>query len=242
MSKHDREDWDGLAAEYVLGTLDAADRRRVEARLASDPRLGRLVDEWAERLAPLSGDVATVTPPPEVWRRIEAAIAPPAPSAAGAPGVAPAWWERGAVWRWYGLGATAVAAALALVIVTTVVPTAEPGRDTGYLAVLNEAPAAPVWLATFALADNRLAIRPLAAAAVGERSLELWLIEADAAPRSLGLIDPRQETVLALSGDVVAAVPRAAALAISLEPPGGSPTGAPTGPVMFQGTLVALAP
>lgn len=242
MTQGNGDDWDGLAAEYVLGTLGAADRARVEARLAADPRLGRLVDEWAVQLAPLNADIAPVAPPPEVWRRIEAAIDPKQRAATARRPYAAPLWERVAVWRWYSLGATAVAAALAVFVVTATLPRGGGDGDAGYLAVLNEAPATPAWLASFALAEGRLVVRPLATAATADRALQLWLIEPDVAPRSLGLVNPLQETVLRLPATATAAVPRATALAISLEPPGGSPTGAPTGPVVFQGSLVALAP
>jgi anti-sigma-K factor RskA len=45
-------DWDDLAAEYVLGTLDAAERAEVERRLRSDARLAQALAAWERRLDP----------------------------------------------------------------------------------------------------------------------------------------------------------------------------------------------
>ena len=65
------------------------------------------------------------------------------------------------------------------------------------------------------------------------RALELWAVPGAGAPRSLGLISAQGATVVqrrrVLDGT--------AALAVSLEPPGGSPTGAPTGPILYVGKL-----
>ncbi|NNE83840.1 MAG: hypothetical protein HKN28_07700 [Alphaproteobacteria bacterium] len=65
---------DGLAAEYVLGTLDGDERRQFAAALASDPELQRLVEEWQQRLQALESGAAEVTPSAGLWDRIEAAL------------------------------------------------------------------------------------------------------------------------------------------------------------------------
>jgi anti-sigma-K factor RskA len=66
------------------------------------------------------------------------------------------------------------------------------------------------------------------------RSLELWSLPPQGAPRSLGLIAADKATVVQ-RGKVLDGT---AAFAVSLEPAGGSPTGAPTGPVLYVGKLV----
>ena len=65
---------DAITAEYVLGTLQGAARRRFERSLKDDPRLRQLVAHWQERLAPLDEMVEPVKPPARVWRRIEERI------------------------------------------------------------------------------------------------------------------------------------------------------------------------
>ena len=69
------DDLDLLAGEYVLGTLDLADLQAVERRLLDSPELARRVAAWELRLAPLAEDLAPVTPPPQVWRRLRRTIA-----------------------------------------------------------------------------------------------------------------------------------------------------------------------
>jgi anti-sigma-K factor RskA len=73
------------------------------------------------------------------------------------------------------------------------------------------------------------------------RSYELWLIPTgDARPRSLGLIQPGQPIRLDIPADLAGRITPDATLAVSLEPPGGSPTGQPTGPVIANGKLTNL--
>ena len=79
----------GLAAEYVLGTLDARDAAAVEAALASDAALLAEVTAWESRLAPLQALAPPEAPPPDLWDRIEAALGSGAPAVAVAPVAVP---------------------------------------------------------------------------------------------------------------------------------------------------------
>jgi anti-sigma factor ChrR (cupin superfamily) len=65
---------DGLAAEYVLGTLAGDERRRFAAALARDPELQALVDDWEQRLQGLEQGRTTVEPSAGLWDKIEAAL------------------------------------------------------------------------------------------------------------------------------------------------------------------------
>ncbi|NPU69498.1 hypothetical protein HL667_31150 [Bradyrhizobium sp. 83012] len=69
------EDHIALAAEYALGTLDAAERAQVEAMMAVDTDFAALVQAWEFRLGPLNQMVGLVEPRPELWERIKAEIA-----------------------------------------------------------------------------------------------------------------------------------------------------------------------
>ncbi|MBL8838422.1 MAG: cupin domain-containing protein [Alphaproteobacteria bacterium] len=68
------DDRDALAAEYVLGTLDADRRGDVRRALASDGALREAVAAWERRLMPLVERAPSVTPPPDLWARIEARL------------------------------------------------------------------------------------------------------------------------------------------------------------------------
>ena len=72
---------------------------------------------------------------------------------------------------------------------------------------------------------------------VAGRSLELWALPRGAQPKSLGVLAGARSDLklVAVADRSLGDVP---ALAISLEPPGGSPTGQPTGPVLYTGPCV----
>lgn len=231
------DDLEALAADYVLGTLDIPERWRVEKRMRTEPAFEALVRDWSRRLTPLAEAVPPVDPPPELWKEIEAGLpAHPRPAAE----VLPLTERRPnvALWRSWALAATAVAAALALYIGATPPSITE----TRYVAVLNRGEASPSWLVSVDIADRTLTIRPLADVAVPEKDLELWLVSTeDVPPRSLGLLNAQHEISIPMSAVLRQEVPKAAALAVSLEPAGGSPTGLPTGPVLYQGAVLPIS-
>jgi anti-sigma-K factor RskA len=70
--------------------------------------------------------------------------------------------------------------------------------------------------------------------------MELWLIPAGDKPHSLGLISPAQPVLIEVPRGLVARMSPDTALAISMEPPGGSPTGQPSGPVLASGKLASM--
>ena len=74
------EDKDGLAAEYVLGTLDAEERAQADAMLLVDPEFAAEVRRWELRLGELNVLVAPVEPPAPVWDKIRAGVAEAAPA------------------------------------------------------------------------------------------------------------------------------------------------------------------
>jgi anti-sigma-K factor RskA len=67
------EDHIALAAEYVLGTLDADERALVETMMIVDHGFNDLVDAWDRKLAPLHQMVGPIEPPAELWDRIKVA-------------------------------------------------------------------------------------------------------------------------------------------------------------------------
>jgi anti-sigma-K factor RskA len=79
MTQAEPDDQELLAAEYVLGTLDAEERARARDLIAMDPGFAAMVRAWERRLGELNVLVAAVEPPPEIWDRVKAAIAGRAP-------------------------------------------------------------------------------------------------------------------------------------------------------------------
>jgi anti-sigma-K factor RskA len=230
-----------LAGEYVLGTLHGAARRRFEKLLAQDRALQQQVQVWERRLSPWLRAAPAEPVPPRVWQGIQRRL-----------GHAPekAVRETAGLWKWLGLGSTALAAALAAVLVLrpapapqvmivkvpAPVPAPVPVSD---VAVLSTDQAEPVWIVR-RRGNDVLELSGLAAVDVpADRDLELWAIPEGGAPQSLGVIRRREATKaeVALGAEAQARLAGGKVLAISLEPAGGSPTGAPTGPVLYTGRL-----
>lgn len=79
MSEDMTIDRDGMAAEYVLGTLDPDERRAVQALLAQDAEFVAKVKLWERRLGELHLMVEPVEPDAHVWQRIKAKLPEPPP-------------------------------------------------------------------------------------------------------------------------------------------------------------------
>ena len=222
-SRSDRTE--ALASAYVLGTLRGAARRRFETLLPAHPALRHAVQAWQARLMPITASIEPVEPSPEVWKRIQARIAAPEPRSQP---------SRLAFWR--GLAGFATVAALAFGVLLAMPGPALPP----VVIVLNATDAAAssavpgTFIASISGDGRAVVTRPLVNVALqGDRALELWALPGSGAPRSLGLISANASTVVQKAQDLKGAT----ALAVSLEPSGGSPTGAPTGPVLYVGRL-----
>ncbi|WP_416897743.1 MAG: anti-sigma factor domain-containing protein [Minwuia sp.] len=225
------EERDALASEFALGVLDGAEREAAERLASRDPAFRQMVEAWQNRLAGLSELTPDVAPPDTVWPRIEAAML--RESAVGKQTDKPGGLFS-SLWFWRGWAALATAAA---VILAVVLLPGDPVRQDSYVALLTTEAEDGGFMATVDLETGMMAVIPLQTdATTGGRVHELWLIAPDAErPTSLGVIDARSALPLP------AAARPGATLAVSLEPSGGSPTGLPTGPVVYQGRLRAIA-
>lgn len=222
---------DALAAQYVAGTLRGAARRRFEDLLPGHPALRTAVADWQERLMPLTTVLPAEPVSPQVWQRIEQRLWP---QAAPVP-----WWQRLGLWR----TATGVAAAagVSLALVLQQQPVASDAPPVVVVLQATEAGVPSTTLVASVSGDGRsMVMRPLQPVALAaDRALELWAVPPQGAPRSLGLVSAAGVTVLRRERLPAALLDagKTAALAVSVEPPGGSPTGAPTGPVVYAGKL-----
>jgi len=245
MTERDPEMLDDMAAEYVLGTLRGPARKRFERLIAGDAELARRVEAWTARLGPLAEAAPAVEPPARVWAAVERRIgAAPQGRQRGfieflfgrpteaVPSLATAGlWYCVSFWRQVGIAGAAMA--LLLFVYLFVAPPSVPT----HVALLADAANKPVVMVSLDLHHDRLTLDAarLPAAEAG-KSLELWILPPQGNPRSLGVLPAGP---LSLPIDRQAAADLAhGALAVSLEPAGGSPTGLPTGPVLYSGPVL----
>jgi anti-sigma-K factor RskA len=225
---------DLLAAEYVVGVLSAEERREAATRIERDPGFARLVEAWEARLSPLSDVYWEVEPPAAAKQALDRALF--AGGAAALPAIAAA---RGGLWQslafWRGL----TAAALALLVVAVAVPllTRAPKGETQFVASIAPKDSAVSYLAYYDPAAHDLALSHVSGDRGSGHDFELWAIEGQAKPVSLGVIPAGKTIRVRISPEIGKLLANGGTLAISLEPPGGSTTGQPTGPVVAVGGL-----
>ena len=231
----DDEEMPLLAGEYVLGVLLPEQAARVEARMRNDRALASAVHDWEQRLHGLTAVASPAEASEHLWRRIEAHLdgprmtRPPAPYQAA--GLGRRFWDSLEAWR-------AASAALAVFAFQGGGPT---GPAPAFVAVL-QAPqeTRPGYLVQVG-ADRGVELVPLVRREVAaDKSLQFWtLVDPARGPLSLGLVPPG-ETVRLPAGALPEVRPDQL-FELTLEPYGGSPTGRPTGPILFVGRAAARA-
>lgn len=237
------EERKALAGEIALGLLEGREREEALARLRSDPELQGEVASWNRRMEPLFDEFEPAPPPQSAWERIEAGLSPRAEGTNVVP-------LRGNVRFWQtttGI-ATALAASLALVLVvqprTIATPPAveQPAqpKHAPMVAMMTTGAEHPALMASWNPDTQMLEVEASAPLPVAKgRSHELWIIPADGKPRSMGVM-PEGPMSAHVSDDMANAFAAGAMLAVSDEPAGGSPTHAPTGPVIASGKLAKV--
>ncbi|MDF3832506.1 anti-sigma factor [Cupriavidus basilensis] len=235
---------DRLAAQYALGVLRGGARRRFEQLARQEPAIRAAIGDWQSRLAGLAELQPASEPVDKVWCGIEQRLGwQPKPDAA-APAAEPGgWWRRLWVTPVFWRGATLAAAALAAVAIGLNVRMArelEATPPVNAVAVLNDERAQAAVLVTWDARSQALTLRRLDHLPLNDaQALQLWALPESGKPQSLGVIG-HQRLVRLTVAQQVGKVP---ALAISVEPPGGSPDpNGPTGPVVFKGQVIANTP
>ncbi|MCS3469439.1 anti-sigma-K factor RskA [Pseudomonas sp. JUb42] len=224
------DDIHSLAGEYVLGTLSPRQRREVEQRLSREPQLQAAVDAWEARLLPLTALAAPVTPPANLWARLERSLDNLNPG-----GTAPTrWWDSLAVWR--GLAGAGLAATLVLGVNLAIRPAPSPSWLVVLVAPQDKAPGWVIQAAN----NKEIQLIPLGVAEVpADKALEFWT-KADGwqGPVSLGLVKPGETLHVPL--DKLPPLQPNQLFELTLEKPTGSPIGKPTGPIQFIGRAVKV--
>lgn len=218
------------AAEYVLGTLSADERRTFESSLARDPEARREVSLWQRHFAPLALVLDEVAPPDRIWGAIDRSL-PAVGNDVPAPVLMLLRRSRDR-WRAAALAIAAIAAGFIAVTAGRILTAPQAPRGD-YVAVVNRTGDQPALIIRVDLASQRVFVRPVATNVPQGHSLELWYIGNHQPPKSMGLVGNADRSIPWPAGATI----DKADFAVSVEPQGGSPTGAPTGPVVYSGQL-----
>ena len=237
----EEDDIDGLAAEYVLGSLDPSERSAVDVRRRRDPALATAIGAWERRLAPLSQQVPEVEPPAQLFDAILNRISAPRSAEV-------ALLRRHARrWRSIAAAATALAACVGLAvgwflherIVEPTLLVAELYRAAGTSTadeMMN-----PAFVVRVDLNACKITARAVTAQPRPGRNYQLWIMrEGVPAPEALGVLTGPEALTAPCPAPFSPASLLNATLAVSQEPDGGSATGTPTGPLAFIGKLMAV--
>lgn len=223
MNYNNQELLDGLALEYILGTLQGQARKRFQRLLVSSAQARQTLWMWEQQLTPLAERLTPISPRPEVWQQITRRLG----------------WQTEPSKAKYSIPLSWIfAAAASFFAVMLLLQPLQQGPTLQQVAIL-QAEDAKAWWAISKTRDQ-LSIRALSAVQPSAvQDYELWMLPADGlAPISLGLLPQ--------SGMITVAVPELlasgaiSALAVSLEPRGGSPLSVPSGPVLFVADIVTL--
>lgn len=228
-----------LAAEYALGVLTGDELRRARDLARSDAGFRAEVAHWSGRLAPLLEEVEPVAPGSELWNQVERRLG-------RGPEDSNVIQLRRRVHQWRGIAAamSALAACLAMVLVAGLPREApapvsvERPAAAPLVAMLGDQQHQMKIVATWDPTAQQLVLAVAADMPSDPRhSHELWVIPPGGKPRSLGTMGPDKQMHMRLADALAQLLQQGATIAISVEPRSGSPTGAPTGPVVASGAL-----
>jgi anti-sigma-K factor RskA len=221
-----------LAAEYVLGVLPADEHAAVAARLRTNASLRAELRFWRGRLASLDGGFAETPAPAAVWPSIEQRLFGGQVRRGGL-------WDSLGFWR--ALSGAAAAIALVAIGLNVATPRPDPNAFAAQLVAALSAQGSNVQVvALYNAATGQVRLTTISGEAVPDKDYELWAIEGQAAPKSMGVIPINASYDVKIAPDILAQFGPGTTLAISLEPKGGSKTGAPTGPVVAAGQAMKI--
>jgi anti-sigma-K factor RskA len=216
---------DILAAEYALGLLDEAEAQAVQVRARTDGPLSLRIAWWRDQLAPLAGEVATPAPA-GVWRKIEAQL----------PGNdnSISLMQR---WRAAAVAAMSVAAALVLYIGMRPLPAPVVVSAPAPMMAALSGDKGAVVAVSYDATSGKLIVAPTTLDP-GKGDAELWVIPDGGKPHSLGVVNAKlAQPHMVPQADRIFMQP-GATVAITQEIKGGSPTGAPAGPIVAAGKII----
>ena len=216
-----------LAGEYVLGVLSGAARRRFERLMIDSRELRAEVLAWEQRFAAWTLRLEPVEPPRRLWWRLMSEVRKDARPRGAA--------YRNTFWRAWAVAATVVIAVM--VVGERVLPPSE--QKPSAIAMVNDSAGQTWWMISVHPEMKRIDMKAvMPSPAPAGHSYELWMLHDSGNPEPMGILNSDGTASESVSAELLARLDSVKTLAVSLEPAGGSPTGLPTGPVLFTAVLV----
>ena len=223
---------DVAAAELALGVLDGEERAAALRRLVAEPDFAREVEQWRDHFALLFAGVMEAPAPDGLFKRVERQIG--TSGVVGMPAKRP-----NSMWKPAALAASVAALAMTAVAFRPVEAPPVAVAATPMIAAMALADKSGSQPALYD-ADSGMVKMPGPMPIPDGRSAQLWAIEGDKAPKPLGIFRQTGPGMYQAEAKMGTAIAAGTTLAISIEPIGGSPTGAPTGPVIASGMLTKV--
>lgn len=214
-----------IVAEYTLGLMDPAEAKAFAIKLTEDSKLRAEYIRWTEHFSKLSNEIEAVEPPAHLKANIHKRLFGEVETTTSAGG----WFNL----RW--AGALAFTCVLAIMLYINMPATFTPT----YTAQLSSEENALNLTALYDENKQSLKLASFQGTPAPGRDFELWLIVAEQAPVSLGVMTSIANKSIMIPSDLAGSL-NGATLALSDEPLGGSPTGSPTGAVLVAGTVQAI--
>ncbi|WEK03682.1 MAG: anti-sigma factor [Candidatus Devosia phytovorans] len=219
-----------LVAEYVLGLLSTSEHQRIGSLIDNDQTLRAERDFWISRFSALNDEFAETPVPAHLYPLIATRVFGEQPKSS--------FWENLLVWRSIAAGALAVA--VAAVGFNLLQPAPDANALATQLVAALQGEGSNVQFVALYDGEGNVRLTALSGDDVPGSDYELWAIQGGNAPVSMGVIPVNARSTITLSPEIMAGWGEGSVLAISLEPDGGSPTGAPTGPVVASGTATQI--
>lgn len=229
MRYHNEELSNELAKHYVIGTMSPLARRRFKKLIVKHSHLQQAVWHWEQILNPMAEELTPMEPDSQVWQNITSRLGWSSKSRAST------WW---AVSGWLATAASLLLVAYIWFAKPFFPPQPISTQQPQALAVLQVEQNQPAWVVQ--KAGNSLTVSVSALPDIQpDQDFELWMLPANGqAPISLGLLPESGNKVLSVPAQLKDLVQ--SGLAVSIEPENGSPTGAPTGPIILTAQWIEI--
>jgi anti-sigma-K factor RskA len=230
-----------LAGEYVLGTMSNRVRRRFVQLMEERRYVQEAVEAWEKRFYPLAGRLESLRPPHRVWLGIRDEIRFHHHGQELGKAQLHGPWRKLMIWRSWAVFATILCAVL--LGYDWLNRSEIPPEMPSYVAVLEGNSQTPMLVATAIQQPTmRMVVKVMDESIFHpDEDLQLWCsIQGSDQILSMGVVRRDGQTVLPLNQAEWDMVNEFTSLAVSAEPKGGSPTGRPTGPIMYRGKFVSL--